>query len=80
MCIYPHIICKVAKKVAKKVQEEVARRSFWGKKIKRMSWRVDATTKTRHNDDLNEPRALVFFLNTLYVHMYICTYISSLHI
>jgi hypothetical protein len=44
-----------------KVQEEVARRSFWGKKIKRMSWRVDATTKTRHNDDLNEPRALVDF-------------------
>lgn len=42
-----------------KVQEAMHRRSFWGKKLKRVAWRVDVTTNTRHTADLNEPCALM---------------------
>ncbi|EKX42335.1 hypothetical protein GUITHDRAFT_153589 [Guillardia theta CCMP2712] len=42
-----------------KIREEATKQSFWGNNLKRLSWRVDVSTKSRYVEDLNEPCAIM---------------------
>uniref|UniRef100_A0A7S0F5S7 COMM domain-containing protein n=1 Tax=Hanusia phi TaxID=3032 RepID=A0A7S0F5S7_9CRYP len=42
-----------------KIREEAKKKSFWGNSLKRLSWRVDVSTKSRYVEDLNEPCAIM---------------------